>query len=183
MLDRFAIGDFRLLGIDLHLVALREPFPDDGQVQLAHAGHHQLFGLRIAIEVDRAVFFDDLVQRAGELAFVAAALGRDGQADHRRGELDGPHRPVAERGAGVQLFDLGDRHNVAGSGGVDRLRFAPLHFQELADLDVLAAAGDVHAVVLLERAGVDADEAQLLHEGVDAGLEDLGDERAAWRRP
>ncbi len=65
-----------------------------------------------------------------------------------------------------------------GPADVDRLGLAALHFQELADLDVLAAAGDVHAVVFLERAVVDADEAQLLHERVDAGLEDLRDERA-----
>ena len=44
-------------------------------------------------------------------------------------------------------------------------------------LDRLARAGDVHAVVFLERAGKDANEAQLVHERVDAGFEDLGDQR------
>ena len=67
-LDRLAIGDLGLLGFDFDLVAPLEPLADDLQVQLAHAVHHQLLGLRVAMELKRAVFFDDLVQRTGELA-------------------------------------------------------------------------------------------------------------------
>ena len=126
-LDRLAIGNLRLLGVDLHLVAPLEPFAEHLQVQLAHAGDHQLLGLRVAVQLERGVFLDDLVQRAGELAFVAAALGRHGQADHRRGKLDRRQLQVAQRQAGVQLFDLGHGHDVARRGLVDRVRFAGLH--------------------------------------------------------
>ena len=45
-------------------------------MQFAHAGHHQLLGLRVAIEAKGRVFFVDLVQGAGQLGFVAAALGQ-----------------------------------------------------------------------------------------------------------
>ena len=44
---------------------------------------------------------------------------------------------------------------------------------------LLARRRDVHRVVLLERAGVDPHEAQLVHERIDARLEDLRHERPA----
>ena len=72
------------MGLDLHLVAALEPLAEQVQVQLAHAGEHHLLGLGIVLQVDGAVLFGDLVERAGELGFVAAGLGRDGEADHRR---------------------------------------------------------------------------------------------------
>ena len=99
------------------------------------------------------VFFGDLVQGAGELGFVAAALGRDGQPDHRRGKLESVASVRSPSdSAGVQFFDLGHGHDLARPGRVDRLRFAPLHGEQEAQLDALARAGDVHGVVLLERA-------------------------------
>ena len=115
-LNRFAIGDLGLLGVDFHLVAPLEPLAEHQQVQLAHAVHHQLVRLRVAVQLHRAVFLDDLVQRARQLAFVAAALGRDGQADHRRGKLDRRQHQLAQRQPGVQLVDLGHGHDLAGAG-------------------------------------------------------------------
>ena len=107
-LNRLAERDLRFLGVDFQLVAAREPLADDRQVQFAHAGDHQFLGLRIAIEAERRVFLDDLVQRAGQLGFVAAALGRHRQADHRRGKRDRREAPFTQRRAGVQFFHLGD---------------------------------------------------------------------------
>ena len=46
-LDRLAVGDLRLLGFDLDLVAALEPLAEDLQVQLAHARGHHLLGLRV----------------------------------------------------------------------------------------------------------------------------------------
>ncbi len=60
------------------------------------------------------------------------------------------------------------------------LRFAGLHFEQRADFDVLLDARDVDAFVFLDRAAVDADEAELLHERIDARAPDLGDQRAGW---
>ena len=129
--------------------------------------------------IERRVFFDDLLQRAGELAFVAAALGRDGQADHGRGERDRRQRQVAQRRAGVQFFHLGHGHDAARLGRFDRPRFrwpgpgatGPI-FTPLRAPTTGTVGRSCH------RAGEDADETQLLHERVDAGLEDLGDQRA-----
>ena len=112
-LDRFAVGNLRLVRLDLDMVAPLEPLLDQRQVQLAHAGEHHFLGLGVVVEVDRAVFFGDLVQCARELRLVAAALGRHGQADHRRGELQRRQLDVAQRRAGVQVFALGDGHDVA----------------------------------------------------------------------
>ena len=83
-------------------------------MQLAHAGEHHFLGLGVVLEVDGAVLLGNLVERAGELRFVAAGLGRDGQADHRRGELERRQLDFAERRAGVQVFGLGDGDDVAG---------------------------------------------------------------------
>ena len=93
-------------------------------------------------QVDRAVLLGDLVQRAGELGFVAAGLRRDGQADHRRRELERRQLDFAERRARVQVFGLGHGHDVAG----DRPRrsgvvLSRLHREQRADLDALARAG------------------------------------------
>ena len=141
-LDRLAIGDFRLPGIHLDLVAAFEPLADDLQVQLAHAGGHHLLGLRVAVDAEGGVLLADLVERAGELAFVAAALGRHRQADHRGREGDGRHRQLAQRHAGPQVFQLDDRHDAAGPDLVDRLGLVGLHFEELAQLQPLAQALD-----------------------------------------
>ena len=137
-LDRFAIGNLRLLDLDLDLVAALEPLAEQQQVQLAHAGEHHFLGLGVVLQVDGAVFLGDLVERAGELGFVAAGLGRDGQADHRRGELQRRQLHFAERRAGVQLFVLGDGDDVARAGVVDVGRLVGLHGEQRADLDALA---------------------------------------------
>ena len=74
-LDGFAVGDLGLVGVDLDLVAALEPLAEDLQVQLAHAGGHHFLGLRVAVDAEGGVLLADLVQRAGELGLVAAALG------------------------------------------------------------------------------------------------------------
>ena len=144
-LDRFAVGNLRLVVSTSTLSRRLSRSRISMQVQLAHAGEHHLLGLGIVVEVDRAVFFGDLVQRAGELGFVAAGLGRDGQADHRRGELERRQLHLAERRAGVQVFVLGDGHDVARAGLIDGRRLVGLHRQQRADLDALARPGRRHA--------------------------------------
>ncbi len=53
-----------------------------------------------------------------------------------------------------------------------------MHVEQRAEFDSFASCGGVDDVVLLHRAGIDADIRELLHKGVDAGFEDLSDERA-----
>ena len=148
-------------------------------MQLAHAGGHHLLGLRDRDRCGRWRPPGRSCACAGELGLVAAALGRDGQADHRRGEGDGRHRQFAQRHAGVQVFHLGHGH--------DRRRARPRRWAA-SRWPARGTAGPIlsplrtpdhrNGLVLLQRARVDADEIDLLHEGVDAGLEDLGHQRA-----
>ena len=79
--------------------------------------------------------------------------------------------------AGVQVFALGDGDDLARAGVVDRVRVAPLHFEQRAELDPLARVGGVDGGVAFERAGEDAQEAEPLDERIDAGLEDLRRQR------
>ena len=157
-LDGLAVWDFRLACFDLDLVASFEPFADDLQMQLAHAGDDHLFGLRIQFPVESGVFLADFLQRAGQFPFVAAAFWADGQSDHRRRERDWRQAKFAQRGAGVQLLDFGDRHNVARPRFVDRFGFGRLHLQQCADLNRLSRPHDRDRGVFFQRAGKDADE-------------------------
>ena len=53
-LNGFAVGDLGFLGFDFDFVAAPEPFANELQMQFAHAVDHQLLGLRIAVQADRA---------------------------------------------------------------------------------------------------------------------------------
>ena len=124
-LDRFAVGNLRLFDFDLDLVAALEPFAEEHEMQLAHPGEDHLFGFRVVLQMNGRVFFGDLVECAGELGFVAAGLGRDGEADHRRRELDRRHIDFAEGHAGVEIFVFGDGDDIAGDRLHRRLSFYP----------------------------------------------------------
>ncbi len=147
-------------------------------MQFAHAGDHRFLGLHVEIAVECRVLFDELMERAGELRLVGTALGRDGQPDHRRGELDRGHHQLSERHAGLKVFELGDCHDRSGRRLVGRRGLVRLNTEQLGDFQPFTNAGGRHNGVALQGAGEDADEIQLLHEGVDAGFENLGDERA-----
>ena len=60
------------------------------------------------------------------------------------GNFSGGITERAERRAGVQIFGLGHGHDIARPGGVDRMRFAALHFEQRADFEILARAGGMH---------------------------------------
>ena len=129
------------------------------------------------MEVEGGIFQFDLVQGSGDLGLVAAALRGDRQADHGRGEVDVRQEQVAQRHARLEVFHLRHGNDLAGAGRVDGLGLVGLDLEQLAQLHALANALGMHGLVALQRARVDADEAQLLHEGVDAGLEDLRHQR------
>ncbi len=62
------------------------------------------------------------------------------------GKLIGGNSQVAERAAGVQIFHLGHRHDVARARVIDAARFAGLDFQQRPQLDRLAGGRGVHHV-------------------------------------
>jgi hypothetical protein len=63
-LHGFAIGNLGLLDFHLHVVAALEPFANHVEMQLAHAGEHHFLRFGVMIEMNRRVFFCDLVQRS-----------------------------------------------------------------------------------------------------------------------
>ena len=88
------------------------------------------------------------VSSADELLLVAARLGRDGQAVHRRRErqrleVDAVQRVVVvQHVVGVDLLDLRDRADVAGDDLVGLLVLLALQVEDVAELDRLLVVAD-----------------------------------------
>ena len=83
---------------------------------------------------------------------------------------------VVQHRVEVQVVDLGDRGDVAR----DRLRdldvVLALELEQVRDLEGLLAVVDEQLRVLLHRALVDAEDAELADEGIVDDLEDVGDD-------
>ena len=73
--DRLEVGDLRHVRVHLQLVAVLEPLLDHVQVQVAHAGDHQLVRLGVAADREGRVFVGDLGQSGRDLGLVVARLG------------------------------------------------------------------------------------------------------------
>ena len=86
----FAIRNLGRVQLDVHAVALLQAADDDLDVLLPAAGEQKLLGLRIAIEAQRLIFFQDLVDRVAHAIFVVARLGGNRVGDGRLRQL---HRP------------------------------------------------------------------------------------------
>ena len=86
--DRLEIGDLRHVRVHLELVAVLQALLDHVQVQVAHAGDHQLVSLRVAANRKRRVFVGDLGEAGRDLRFVVARLGLHGAGHHRNRKLD-----------------------------------------------------------------------------------------------
>ena len=77
------------------VVALLEFVDDRFDVKLARAGEHKFFCLRVAVEMKRRIFFEDLVQSAGDLVLVGARFRLDGEGDR-----------------GFRIFDRSDKRSA-----------------------------------------------------------------------
>ena len=86
--DRLAIRDARRLEQHFDAEAPLQLRDRDLDVHLALAGEQQLVRLRIALVVDRRIFFLEAMHRGADLVFVAAALRLDRVRQHRLGERD-----------------------------------------------------------------------------------------------
>ena len=64
-LDRLAKRNLGFLGFNFQFIAGFKFLLDDVQVQIAHSGHHQFFGLRVAIEMEGWIFLNYFVQGTG----------------------------------------------------------------------------------------------------------------------
>ena len=79
-------GNLRRVQRHVDAVALLQPADDDFDVLLPGAGQQEFFRLRIAIEAQRLILFENLVDRVAHPVFVVARLGGDGIRDRRLGQ-------------------------------------------------------------------------------------------------
>ncbi len=167
----FAIRNLRRVQFDIHAVALLQAADDHFDVLLAAAGEQEFLGLRIAIEAQRLIFFQDALDGVAQAVFILAALGRNGKRDGRLRQMhrvisdDG--RLVAERVAGDGLFELRDGADIAG------LEFGNgLNSLALQRADVRQTFGDAAAGV--DEIGVVLDHARNHFEVSDAAGKGIG---------
>ena len=114
------------LRVDIDAVALLQPADHNFHVLLAGAGQQELAGLRIAVEAQRLVLFEDAVDGVAHAVFVVARLGFDGEGDGRLGQF---HRRIGDGDAlvgqgvaGEGVLQLGHGADIAGVQLGDRLQ-------------------------------------------------------------
>ena len=88
----FAIGNFGRMQLDVHAVAFLQAADDDFDVLLPAAGEQKFLGLRIAIEAQGLVFFENLVDGVAHAVFIVARLGGDREGDGGLGQTARPDR-------------------------------------------------------------------------------------------
>ena len=114
----FAVGNLRRFQGDIHAVALLQAADDDFHVLLAAAGEQELPGLRIAVEAQRLVFFQNAVDGVAHAVFVVARLGFNGEGDGGLRQFDrriGDIEALFGQGvAGQGVLELGDGADIAG---------------------------------------------------------------------
>ena len=113
-----AVGDLGSLQRHLHAVALLHAADHNLDVLLAGAGQQELARLRVAVEAQRLVFFQNAVHGVAHAVLVVARLGLDGEGD---GGLRQLHRRIAhiqalfrQGVAGESVLQLGNGADVAG---------------------------------------------------------------------
>lgn len=84
--------------------------------------------------------------------------------------------PFVEHGIEMDLVDLADRADVSGAELVDLERIFALSFEEVPDPDWLLRIADDDFGLRFERALVNAEDAELAHEGVGCALEDMSED-------
>ena len=194
--ERLAQGHHERHLLDVHRVALGQPFGDDLRVGLAHAPDHQLVGLAVVLDADARVLRGEAAEGLGELVLVGLAGGDDGDRQQRLGHRPRPQYPrvvdVRQGVAGLGPGEPADGAQVARHDGFGGHLGAAERVGECPDLLVLVVvlvallgteergevAGDVHRLVGGQGSGEDADQAQPADVRVAGRLHDLGDERS-----
>ena len=83
------VGNFRSLQSDIDAVAFLEAADRDLHVNLPGTGYQKVLRLRVAVEAQREVFFEEFVQGVAHTVFVVAALRFHGKGDGGLGVFDG----------------------------------------------------------------------------------------------
>ena len=122
----FAIRNLRRVQLHIHAVALLQAADDHFHVLLPAAGQQKLLGLRIAIEAQRLIFFQNPLDRVAHAIFVLAASWRRWRTRWKArasctGGIGDERRLVVQRVAGQRFLELRHGADVAGMHFGDRL--------------------------------------------------------------
>ena len=155
--DGLAVRNLGRLQGDVHAVALLQAADHDFHMLLSGAGEQELARLRIAVEAQRLVFFQDAVDGVAHAVFVVARLGFDGEGDGGLGQL---HRRIGDvqalirqRVAGQGVLQLGDGADIAGVQFGDRLQGLALGTAEVGQPLGGALVDVLQVGVVLDDAG------------------------------
>ncbi len=151
---------------------------------LPAARQQELAGLRIAVETQGLVLLQDAVDGVAHTVFVVARLGFDGEGDGGLRQFDrriGDVEALLGQGvAGQRVLELGDRADIAGMQFRDGLQGLAVRAAEVGQalggilVDVLQVG------VVLNDAGIHAEEVDASGERVGGGLEDVGRRQIAF---
>src|SRR5512142_1451596 len=173
--DGLAVRDLRPAHVAFHLVLALHAVDDDVEVKLAHAGNDELVGLFVGPDAERRVLFGQFLERDAHLLLVRLGLRLDGERDDRFGEGDvlEHDRPVlvAEGVAGEGRLEAHGGGDVAGLDLIDVLARVGVQAHDAADALAIAGGRVQHVGTGFERAGIDAEEAELADERVRRDLE------------
>ncbi len=85
--DGFAIRNLGRFQRDIHAIALLQPADRDFDMLLAGAGDQKLLGLRVAVEAQGEILFEQFVEGVAHAVFVGAAFRLHGEGDGRLRQL------------------------------------------------------------------------------------------------
>ena len=176
-----AVGNARRVGLHVHAVALAHALQQHAQVELAHAVKHRLVHRRVMLDAHARILGGELVERVGEALLIAAALGLDGEPQHRRRKGHGLEVilvlivRVMQHGIQMQLIHLGDGADVAGNRLRDFRRVLAEQLVQVRDLDGLARIADEQLAAGTHGALMHAQHAELADVRIDGDLEHVGD--------
>ena len=159
--DGLAVSDARPADVGLDLEVAEHSSFDDVEMKFAHASDDELAGFGIGVIPEGGVFLGEPSEDVAELLLVGAALGLDGHADDRFGEVDlfedDGVMDGAEGVAGDGVFETDGGDDISGLAHFDGLADVGVHAPELGEVLFLVLSGVEDALAGLDDAGVDAE--------------------------
>ena len=148
-----AVGDLGRMQLHIDVVLTPQTRHDDLDVLLPVARQQELLGLRIAVEAQARVLFENLVNGMPHAVFVGAGLGENGVGDGRLRQFDGRisdgRRFIVQRVTRQRVLQLGHGSDVPGPQFGNRAQVLALQDAQMRELLGLARPGvDQDGVVL-----------------------------------
>src|SRR5271155_4163302 len=175
-LDGFLVRNLGRLQLDVDVEFPPQFLHRDFDVHLTGARQNDVVRLRVAMHLEREIFFDQLLQRRRRLLLVTLGLWANGERDNAVGTRQRRHHEhgrllVAQSVAGGGVFQLGDGDDFAGDRARDRRLLLALEAQQLAEALLRFARRVEDAGIGRSAARNDAEDGELAGERIDNRLE------------